>query len=513
MTLRELITKIGFSVDESGLQKYDQAIGKIYESTDKALNHLNRVADNIVDIGKRATLFLSAPIGALATTSVMAEAQVEKYQTQFEVMLKSADRAKTMMAELFQFEAKTPFILEQVMKFSNSLLIAKQSAETVTKEMMKLGDVAAGDAQRMESIVLVLGQVRQLGYLQGHDILQFTSALVPIREAVAQVTGVRGRELQKMIENRKITADIVEKAMDLISKEREGMMMRQSQTLIGIWTSLMSAIFRFRVEVGKLVSEELGVKKLFQNLIILLNKAAEAVKNLTPGMRKFVAVLGLAMFAIGPLLIALGTGLKLFIGWKIAMIALNVAGLTFAGVIGKIGIAVGVLSLKFLAIAVPIAMLYLLIQDIYMYIKHGDNASLLGPLLKSGFDNWLNPMVMDLVEFFKNKWSEVRKWWDLLWSDPFKALKEAVFPDWLVALVQSSSIKGGSIAKEQYVPMGMFMPATSDASAVSIGDIHITAPVAAGTSAQMKDGYIDFVKLTTGDAIKEAVKQIDNQRK
>jgi tape measure domain-containing protein len=308
MVIQELINLIGFKVDESQLAAAERRISV--------------AADGIERISKRLTLFLSAPLVALAGSSTVAAAKVEQFQTAFEVMLGSAQKADVLMKQLFKFEAETPFNLQQVMDFAQKLLIAKQPAETITDELKMLGDVAAGSAERLGAIVYVLGQVRALGYLQGQDIMQFTNALVPIREAISKVTGVEGKALQDMIEKRQITAEVTEKALQWVSQQRLGMMERQSKTLLGLWSSLVSALFRFRVAIGNVIIKQFQLDKLVQKSIDFLGKMETLINGLSPAMQKLAVVVGVLATALGPLLLAFSMLVKLAGKVQIALVGL-----------------------------------------------------------------------------------------------------------------------------------------------------------------------------------------------
>jgi tape measure domain-containing protein len=398
MTLRELITWVGFDVSTANLDKYDRAVQNVMDTSTRLHSNLIRLADQVTQVGKRMTLGLSLPIAGVATAGVIATAKVEKFQTSFEVMLKSADRAKSLMGELFQFEAVTPFNLEQVMTATNKLLIAKEPVKNITNQLRMLGDVAAGDAQRLQSIVYVLGQVRALGYLQGQDIMQFTNALVPIRAAIAKVTGVEGKALQKMIEQRKITADMTQKALELIAKEREGMMAKQARTLGGLWSSLMSAIFRIRAAIGEMISETLNLRKILDNVIAWIDKLTKFIKNMDPAMKKVIVWMGMILFIIGPLLTIVGTIAKVLLLVKGAIVGMGLAGVTvnlttIVPLLGKAALAIGVIAIKLIAIGAAIAGILIIAEDIVGYFT-GKESVIIPALLR--LLNWLKKQIADL---------------------------------------------------------------------------------------------------------------------
>lgn len=421
MTLRELITWVGFDVDTADLSRYDAAVGKVMNSSTGLYNNLMRMADGITQVGKKMTLGLSLPIAGVATAGVLATSKVESFQTSFDVMLKSADKAKNLMEELFQFEAVTPFNLEQVMNATQKLLIAKEPVKNITKQLMMLGNVAAGDAQRLQSIVYVLGQVRALGYLQGQDIMQFTNALVPIRDAISKVTGVEGKALQKMIEQRKITADMTQKALELIARERSGLMEKQALTLRGLWSSLMSAVFRIRAAVGDMIVSTLHLDVLLKRIIKWINDLTKFIENLDPTVKKIIVWIGVVLFTLGPLLTIFGVVLKSLLLIKGALLGLGLAGvkLSLAGIIpllGKAAMAIGAIALKLALVSAAAIGVFLIAEDIMGYFT-GKESLIIPALLKLG--DWLESKFQEWSGMSKEEWDKTMMYFVQDWQDTF----------------------------------------------------------------------------------------------
>lgn len=532
MTVRELITKIGFRVDERALSAYDNAIGKIYKASDELYKNLSRSADMAIKLGKRMTKALSLPLGALATLSVIATSKVEQYQVSFEVMLKSSQRASKLMAELFQFEAVTPFNLETVMAVTQQLLIAKTSANDITKEMTMLGNIAAGDAERLRRIVIVLGQVRALGYLQGQDILQFTNTLVPIREAISKVTGQSGKALQKLIEQRKITAEITQKALELIAGQREGLMERQANTLGGLYSSLQSAVFRFRAGLGLVLVETLKLKPLVQKLIEYLNKLTKWLNDLSPQFKKLIVWVGMILFAIGPLLVIVGLLVKGFIALKIAMAAMGLAGFTLSlhtilPLLAMMAKTVAIIALKFTLLAAAIAAVVIVIEDIIGYFT-GKESVIIPALIK--FVNWAKVLIQEAFESIKEYatkaateylkvWTEaIVKIKELLSMDPVSLTKKVVknIGSRMKEAIEKESKSGGTIVGNTFIPqyfhsswMKSFMPSLQAAGGdtiVNIGDTVINVPP--GTSEAQKSTLQEQLKQSRKEMIDDLKKAL-----
>ena len=68
---------------------------------------------------------VTGAVGGLVSGMVSGNAEFERYQTQFGVLLKSSEAAKDRLAELADFGAKTPFELPEVVR-ADKILQAKR---------------------------------------------------------------------------------------------------------------------------------------------------------------------------------------------------------------------------------------------------------------------------------------------------------------------------------------------------------------------------------------------------
>lgn len=515
-TLRELVTKLGFRVDERGLEIYDKAIGRIYKKTDAMYNNLGRMADSVGKLGMKMSLGLSLPLGIAGASAVMASAQVEKMGVGFEVMLKDGAKAKKLMDDLFKFEAKTPFNLEQVMTFAQQLLIAKEPAETITKQMNMLGEVAAGDVENMKGIVRVLSQIRANGAMMGNDVYQFTNALVPIRAALAKVTGTTEAEIGKMIEKRQITADIVQKALESSALDRPGLMAKQSKTLIGLWSSFQSSLFRFRAALGDMLVEELKLKQVLTGVIKVVNGLAEGFKNLPGWVKKLIVWTGLLAFALGPALIALSLFMKLLPGIRVAMATIKFLGFianikTLIPLLWSGAKAMAAMTWQISLIALGIAALIVVAEDIIGYFT-GKNATIIPALIKL-FD-WLKKQLGPIWEQWMSGFRTIAAYFKEVWTGVFEWYKKAIPYDALKrvgAKIHQFGVNAGNAP----MPGGAFggspaaMAGLGGAPNYNITIGNITTPVVAGTSQQdmvtLKTQAESMIKIGIIEQLKKAV--------
>lgn len=129
----------------------------------------------------------TAAIGAMGLNAIKAGAQFEQTQIAFEVMLGSADRAKTLLEELSVFATETPFELVQLEEASKRLMAYGVEADNLIPTLKMLGDITAGvGMEKLPQLILAFGQVKAATKLTGMELRQFTEAGVPMLDALVQ---------------------------------------------------------------------------------------------------------------------------------------------------------------------------------------------------------------------------------------------------------------------------------------------------------------------------------------
>ena len=181
---------------------------------------LGNLKDSLMDIpGMRLFtnpyVVLGAGIGAITKLGM----EAENSAIAFEVLLGSSEKASKMLAAITEMGAKTPFEKMDLQNAAQTMLNFGVAEEKVLGYMQQLGDIAAGDKQKFQSLALVFGQVASAGKLSGQDLLQFINAgFNPLKELQA-MTGKSYADLQDAMSKGQISADMVAAAMQLATSE------------------------------------------------------------------------------------------------------------------------------------------------------------------------------------------------------------------------------------------------------------------------------------------------------
>ena len=109
---------------------------------------------------------VTAALGAGAVAGVKYNASIETYQTSFEVMTGSAEKAAEVIDRLKKVGAETPFELSDLADTTQLLMNYGLTADEAMDKMMMLGDISQGSADKMSRIAMAYGQMSSAGNVQ-----------------------------------------------------------------------------------------------------------------------------------------------------------------------------------------------------------------------------------------------------------------------------------------------------------------------------------------------------------
>lgn len=296
----------------------------------KQKSGVSGVSDEMKKMKTLITGFIAAYGGKkLWDLLIGSNAEMEQYTTSLEVMLGSASKASAMIEKMRDFAAKTPLTLENVISGGSLLMSYGVDESNLIDTMTKLGDLASGNAEKMDRITLAYGQMLAKGKVTGEELRQMTEAGVPLQTALAESIGVTGEEFSKMVSKGEVGIDALNKAITELTTGNgkfAGMMEKQSQTMRGMLSTMQDNISEFFRKMGEGAFGE--VKSALQEASDLLaeweedgtlDKWAQGVgvmlKNLVAFMKQAISV-GLdfkeaiiaGAVALGTFKIAIGIG-------------------------------------------------------------------------------------------------------------------------------------------------------------------------------------------------------------
>lgn len=268
MNLFELFVKIG--VD-------DQASDKISNLSSKLGNGLKTAAK----VGAAAVGAASTAIVALGKIGLEYNSQMEQYTTNFTTMLGSQEAAVRKVEELKKFAASTPLSMDDLAKGTQTLLAFGVESENSTSILRQLGDIALGDADKMQRLSTAFGKATAAGKVTGDTVQQMIDAGWNPLIQISQTAGETMEETQKRMSAGKISVEELQAAMEAVTSgtgQFAGGMEAASHTTQGLISTLQDNARALVGEVFQPISDGL--------LGQVLPGAIEAISSLTTAFRE-----------------------------------------------------------------------------------------------------------------------------------------------------------------------------------------------------------------------------------
>jgi phage-related protein len=269
----------GFSAADKALYQYKKEAGDAEDATSKLAKSMQNgtqqtggfsvklaALGNIAgDLAMKALSAVGAAVGDVVGEMISGNAEMQRYETQFGVLLGSTDKAKDRLKELAEFGASTPFELPEVVRADKILqgfgLHSEESAKKFgmsgTQIRTLAGDMAAGTGQSFEDMAGYLGKFASGS--TGEAISRFQELGITTREELAKM----GLEFSKSGELTTPTAEAFTVLAKVAQEKFGGMMEAQSATFEGMVSNLedwkSQTIRTIGEPIFEIVSDKLGV--------------------------------------------------------------------------------------------------------------------------------------------------------------------------------------------------------------------------------------------------------------
>ncbi|MDV3585517.1 hypothetical protein CMU68_09965 [Elizabethkingia anophelis] len=201
-----------------------------------------------------AGYFSASALKGFVMELINVRGEFQKTEIAFSTMLGDANQAKSLMGDMVNLAAKTPFSLQDVSSGAKQLLAFQVPASQVVDTLTRMGNIAAGLSIPLSRINLVYGQVKAKGKLMGDDLRQFTEAGIPMVAELAKKFNKTTAEVSAMVSAGKIGFKDVKDVLFAMTNE-EGMffnlMEQQSASLSGKISNLGDAWDQMLNKIGE----------------------------------------------------------------------------------------------------------------------------------------------------------------------------------------------------------------------------------------------------------------------
>lgn len=305
-----------------GSLKFDTEISE--KGFNSGITKLGSLAKGGMTVLAGAIGSVTAALGAGAVAGMKYNASIETYQTSFEVMTGSAEKAAEVVERLKKVGAETPFELPELADTTQLLMNYGLTADEAMDKMMMLGDISQGSADKMSRIAMAYGQMSSAGKVQLEDVKQMIEAGFNPLQEISESTGESMSSLYDRISKGTLSVDEITASMERATSaggKYYQSMQKQSQTFSGMISTLKDNAQQLLGDVVQPISDNMvstllpaaidaidQMSNAFQSQGVdgLIQAGSQVVTNLVNGISSALPEL---MATAGNIVLALGQGI------------------------------------------------------------------------------------------------------------------------------------------------------------------------------------------------------------
>ena len=284
------------------------------KSLEKVEDKANKLSSKFTSFGTKMTVGVTAPLTALATAGVKYNATMETYLANLTTLLGgNQQEAQKLLDTLKEMANTTPYEATDLVKATQKMMAFGISADDSLKYLNMLGDIAMGDANKMDSLTLAFSQISASGRASMEDINQMIDQGFNPLTIIAEKTGESMGDLRDRVSAGGVSFEEIAGAFQTATSEGGTFyqsMDKASQTTNGKISSLKDA---FNSALGSMTESLLP---FVTEAVNGFTKLANWFANLDENGKRVVLILAVIAMAIGPVVSVIGTLIKVGSGIK-----------------------------------------------------------------------------------------------------------------------------------------------------------------------------------------------------
>jgi tape measure domain-containing protein len=250
----------GFSLLSLGLRGIPGPIGKVVTAAGGMITTFGLTSAAITAL---TTTIATLSVGLLALAPGLAfgvklASEAEQSQIAFEVMLGSAEKAKSLLGDIRNFANSTPFGKSELIAAARALIAFGESADTVVPLLGRLGDVSSGLQIPIGELADIYGKARVQGRLFAQDMNQLTGRGIALYELLAEQFGTTTESVKRLVTEGKVGFANLEQAFVTMTSAGGtfyGLTAKQSQSIAGLWSTFKDQVLDSLQSVGEKLVE------------------------------------------------------------------------------------------------------------------------------------------------------------------------------------------------------------------------------------------------------------------
>ena len=250
----------------SAIRKYNSEISKLEHSVSK-LQTLNgsklktwfsEALNSLPGLATNPLILAGAGIGISIRKGMEADLQQANITT---LLRGDVEKAKALYAQLSDYGVKTPYDKAGLIEAQKTMMSFGLSSEFAFGKLKNIGDIAMGDAQKMQSLSLAFAQATSAGKLQGQDLMQMINAGFNPLQVISERTGESMAQLKERMSKGGISAQELAQAFEWAT-DKQGLFYqgaeKAGQTLSGKFNKMMDSITELALKVYEAISPVLS---------------------------------------------------------------------------------------------------------------------------------------------------------------------------------------------------------------------------------------------------------------
>ena len=248
------VKSFGMTADSSA-DRANRAFRKVKGTADSLYHSLNPLSKI-----NSALSFAGISVGIAGATTLVGKfvqqaRNVEDAEAAFTSLLGSVDNAKAMVKSLYDLGAKTPFQFADLQSAATTMIgFGAATQKDVIDKLNMLGDVAGGNAEKLNGIALAYSQIQAAGKASMQDVNQLINNGVPILAQLAKQWHMTTGAAREMVSKGKATGDEINRAFREMTAEG-GMFYKAmdiaSKTLSGQWSTFQDTLDQSFATIGQ----------------------------------------------------------------------------------------------------------------------------------------------------------------------------------------------------------------------------------------------------------------------
>ena len=284
MTIRELVTYLGFKIDDKTLTEYNRKVESAKKKSADLSSAVGGIGKALKFIGGAVAV---AGITALGNSILDTTGEVEQYRVTLGTMIGDQEKANKIIHDLDYSPVSDFYGTAAAIGGLQGMVTFGMQAEEASDTLTRLGDIAQGSGGAFKSLSLNMGQVFAKGKADATDLKQFVGQGFDVVGEVSKMTGKSRAEIEKA----GVSYEQCAAALKHITSEGgkyNGMLAKQSKTLPGLKKQFQSLTAAIKEGIGSNVIDRVKDimkavldfgRSMQDNIVAVGTKAFEAILN------------------------------------------------------------------------------------------------------------------------------------------------------------------------------------------------------------------------------------------